>query len=306
MPGPVALTGATGFIGTALRRALVNAGHPVSALTRRPMPAEPGVTWIRGQLHQPDSLRELLNGVGAVIHCAGVVRGASRAGFDHTNVDGTAAVIAALCLQSSPPRLLFLSSLAARHPTLSWYAASKAAAESLIARDGNAIRWCILRPTAVYGPGDREMRPLFQWLLRGVLPTPQPAGARFSLLHIDDLVAAVLCWLDTPGAVNAVYELCDGTPGGYDAALLAAATEAQSGQRVRVLRLPARLLEILARLNLLLAAVVGHAPMLTPGKVRELTHADWRADPAPFMEATGWRPRIRFADALAARRLFFT
>lgn len=306
MPGTVALTGATGFIGSTLRRALVAAGHDVRALTRRDSPPEHGVTWIRGDLACPEILRQLVAGTTAVIHCAGAVRGAARADFDWVNVAGTAAVVTAARSQPAPPRFLLVSSLAARQPELSWYAASKAEAEALLAREGASLRWTVLRPTAVYGPGDREMRPLFQWLLRGVLPTPQPAGARFSLLHVDDLAAAVVQWLGAPHPGNGPFEICDGTPGGYDTQALAALAAAHLGRTVRIVRLPARLLGFLAGINLLLARLTRRAPMLTPGKVREITHGDWRADAGPFMHACGWAPRIRFQDALASHRLFFT
>lgn len=306
MPGTVALTGATGFIGSTLRRALVGAGYSVRALTRRHLPPEPGITWIPGDLADIDSLRELITGAGAVVHCAGVVRGASRAEFDRVNVAGTGNLLQVASARPGPPRLLFISSLAARHPDLSWYAASKAEAESLLARTDAALSWTIFRPTAVYGPGDREMRPLFQWLLRGWLPTPQPLHGRFSLLHVDDLSSAVLQWLEMPAPGNRVFELSDDEPGGYDARSLADIATARLGRPVRMLPLPAGLLKVLARVNLVSSRLLRRSPMLTPGKVRELLHDDWRADAGPFTQASGWHPRVRFGDALAMQRLFFT
>lgn len=302
----VALTGATGFIGSTLRRALVASGHSVRALTRRDCAPENGVTWIRGDLSDTTGLQQLVNGAEAVVHCAGTVRGASRADFHRVNVAGTAALLEVIHKQSATPRLLLISSLAARHPQLSWYAASKAESEALLTRENGALRWTIFRPTAVYGPGDREMRPLFEWLLRGWLPTPQPAGGRFTLLHVEDLAGAVVQWLDTPHPGNETYEICDGMPGGYDARTLATLTAERLGKTVRVVPLPGRLLAIIARINLLIARTFQYAPMLTPGKVRELTHADWRADSGPFMRASGWTPRILFQDALTSHRLFFT
>jgi nucleoside-diphosphate-sugar epimerase len=305
MPGTVALTGATGFIGTTLRRALADAGWHVRALTRTPRPSEPAVDWIHGDLASPAALARLVRDTGAVIHCAGTVRGASRVAFERVNVAGTAALLDAVRAMAPPPRFLFISSLAAREPGLSWYAASKAAAESLVHGLGTDVHWTILRPTVIYGPGDREMRPLFRWMLRGIVFTPQPPGGRFSLLHVDDLAAAIVRWLQRPAAAGLTCELGDGTDGGYDAAALAQTLRAR-GRTVRIVHVPGGLLRVLARANLAAARVVGRAPMLTPGKVRELLHPDWRADPGPFIAATGWSPRIRFLDALAAGTLFFT
>jgi nucleoside-diphosphate-sugar epimerase len=302
----VALTGATGFIGGALRQTLVQSGVHVRALTRRPQPLAENVTWIHGSLETPAALTSLLAGAHSIIHCAGAVRGKSLKEFNRVNVAGTQAIISACLAQNPPPRLLFISTLAARSPELSWYATSKAAAEDLIRAQGQRLRWTIFRPTAVYGPGDREMRPLFQWLLRGVLPTLQPPGGRFSLLHVDDLASAVMQWLRQPLEANAMFELCDGTENGYDAGALARLVETHQGRRVRVLNLPISLLRLAARANLCLARVTGRSPMLTPGKVRELIHPDWTADSGRFTRATGWSARVRFMDALAAGRLFFT
>ncbi len=306
MSGTVALTGATGFIGGTLCQALVRCGFQVRALARKPQPAVTNVTWIYGNLETPAALMSLLEGAQSIIHCAGAVRGRTLDEFNRVNLAGTRAIVTACLAQTPQPRLLFISTLAARLPELSWYAASKAAAELVIREQGRNLQWTIFRPTVVYGPGDREMRPLFQWLLRGILPTPRSPGSRFSLLHVDDLAGAVMQWLRQPPTLNATFELCDGTENGYDADTLARLVEAHQGRRVRVLCLPVVLLRLAAWANLCLARVTGRSPMLTPGKVRELIHPDWTADAGDFTRATGWSPRIRFVDALATGRLFFT
>ena len=125
MPESVAVTGATGFIGGALVRALIKEGWNVRALTRRPRPDDESMQWIEGDLDNPDALRNLVKDVSAVVHCAGQVRGKSLEDFVHTNVEGTANLVRASMQQNLPPRFLFISSLAARQPELSWYATSK-------------------------------------------------------------------------------------------------------------------------------------------------------------------------------------
>jgi nucleoside-diphosphate-sugar epimerase len=67
---------------------------------------------------------------------------------------------------------------------------------------------------------------------------------------------------------------------------------------VRQLRIPRGLLRIAAGVNLAGARVFGYRPMLTPGKVRELTHADWVCDDAPLRAATGWKPRVLLEDGM--------
>ena len=129
----VAVTGATGFIGRVLLQSLMKEGWKVKALTRLPPANEKTLRWIEGDLDDLDALRYLVKDTFAVIHCAGQVRGSSFQEFIHTNVIGTDNLVHASLEQKTPPRFLFISSLAARQPKLSWYAASKHMAEEVVA-----------------------------------------------------------------------------------------------------------------------------------------------------------------------------
>ncbi len=304
-PRIVALTGATGFIGGAIGRRLLEEGCAVRALCRpksaRGRSERPGLTWIPGSLEDGDSLARLVDGVDAVVHCAGAVRGARRRDFDRVNVDGLERIVRR-ARAAGVPRFLLVSSLAARAPWLSAYAASKRAGEALLAREAGAMRWTALRPPAVYGPGDRELRPLFAWIARGWLPVLNRADARFSLLYVDDLASAVVCWLRAGGGGGRVFELHDGRAEGYSWADVAGTAGRLLGRPVRRLALPASLLKGAAAVNLALALAAGRSPMLTPGKVRELRHPDWVCSNGPYHEATGWEPRVDLEAAL--RRTF--
>ena len=94
MINTIAITGATGFVGTALTRRLAATGRKIRALIRpastHKRPAGIDVGWIEGDLEDVASLCRLVHGADAVIHCAGTVRGATRAQFNRVNVDGTA------------------------------------------------------------------------------------------------------------------------------------------------------------------------------------------------------------------------
>lgn len=300
MPGPVALTGATGFIGKTLLDRLIGAGRQVRALTRRVRPPQTNIQWIQGDLEDTAALRELVRDAAAVIHCAGAVRGSSLAAFLRTNTQGTLHLVEAALKQAPPPRFLLISSLAAREPQLSWYATSKYRAELTLAERAGTMPWTVFRPTAVYGPGDRELSPLFRATHRGILPMVGRAMTRFGLLHVEDLSAAVLSWLAAEPAPRGVFELDDGTPGGYDRDQVARIAGEVWGRPVRPLTLPAVLVTLIAGFNLVLSRLCRYAPMLTPGKVRELTHPDWVCDNAPLRQALpDWQPRIRLRDALA-------
>ncbi|MDT8398552.1 MAG: NAD(P)-dependent oxidoreductase [Pseudomonadales bacterium] len=299
MEGTVAVTGATGFIGRALLQRLQENHWRVRALTRRPRLNTDAIHWVSGDLDDRAALRELLVGASAVVHCAGAVRGRSARQFNHTNVAGTENLVKACLEQDAAPRFLLMSSLAARQPELSWYANSKRMAEQVLADRAQSMPWAAFRPTAVYGPGDRELLPLFRFTRRGTLPLPGRINTRVGLLHVTDLVAAIGCWLAAPEPVSGIFELDDGRPGGYDRESLAAIAQAVWNRPVRVQALPARLILLAATVNLGLACVLRYAPMLTPGKVRELLHPDWVCDNTPLLAALpDWQPTLTPGETL--------
>ncbi|MCB1676122.1 MAG: NAD-dependent epimerase/dehydratase family protein [Halioglobus sp.] len=277
-------------------------GFEVRALARDPAKAidlsRAGMCVVAGDLDNPRALRQLTSDCAAVVHAAGAVRGSSRADFDRVNVAGTAALLAALERQPEPARLLLLSSLAAREPPLSWYAHSKCAAEQLLQRAPARLDWLILRPPAVYGPGDREMLPLLALMSRGIALVPGSATARLSLVHVSDLATAVIACLQSPFTRHRTLTVCDGKAQGYDWHELAAVAAATWSRPVRLWRLPAWLLDAAARINLRLANTTGKPPMLTPPKLRELRHADWTVDNQDITALTGWTPSVSLPQGL--------
>ena len=295
----VAVTGATGFIGQLLIHSLIRDGWKIRALTRTPRVSNESIEWITGDLDDQVALKSLVKGVSAVVHCAGVVRGSSFKEFTRTNVDGTNSLVRISLQQNPPPKFLFISSLAAREPDLSWYAKSKYLAEQIVADNSGIMPWTIFRPTAVYGPGDKELSPLLRITRYGILPMVGSKTARYSLIHVTDLVSAILCWLVTNERVQGVYELGDGMRGGYDCHSLASIAQDVWGRPVRCIFIPVTLVSLFAEINLWLAVLLRYAPMLTPGKVREIRHPNWVCDISPLvLVLPSWQPCVRLRDAL--------
>lgn len=278
------------------------------ALVRQPAAAGAldalGCETLPGDLGQPAALARLVEGADGVIHCAGVVRGGRYAHFHQGNVNGSRNLFEANAAMTHPARLVFFSSLAAREPGLSWYARSKFAAEQSLletAPAGVPFAWTILRPPAVYGPGDREMLPLFRLMARrGMAPLPGSPRARVSLLHIDDLVAATLAILDSDDATEQTLALHDGQAGGYSWRDIADTAGRTWGRPVTLRPIPPWLLNAVAGANLRLSRLTGRAPMLTPSKLRELRHPDWVCDNAAIRHACAWQPRVDLAAGLAS------
>lgn len=213
----VAVTGATGFIGKYIIDNLLARGFHVRALTRTARAhVNDNLTWVRGSLEDTHSLSELVAGASAVVHCAGQVRGHKEEIFTRCNVGGSLRLMQAAKESGFCQRFLFISSLAARHPELSWYANSKHVAEQRLTAMADEITLGVFRPTAVYGPGDKELKPLFDWMLRGLLPRLGTPETLLSFLHVTDFAQAVGQWLSAETVQTQTYELCDGVAGGYD------------------------------------------------------------------------------------------
>jgi nucleoside-diphosphate-sugar epimerase len=302
----LAVTGATGFIGRALCSHLIKEGFTVSALVRDTARAskllDAGVTLTSGSLDDADSLRSLVKNCDVVIHCAGAVRGKSQDDFNRTNVQGTTRLLEVVNKQAKIPKFLMISSLAAREPELSWYAQSKHLAEQRLHAQPSTLDWAILRPPPVYGPGDKEMLPVFKAMVRGIAPVPGETSARTSLVHVEDVVSAITALLRLAQFERATYTLDDGKVNGYDWTEMADEVAAVWLCKVRLVRIPAAVLNTFANINLTASKLLGYAPMLTPAKLRELRHPDWVANNTEITTATGWQPHISFRTGLEKLR----
>ena len=298
----VAVTGATGFVGRHLIAALAGeAGVSVRALARRPAPdiEAAGATLVRGGLEDAGALSALTDGAGAVVHCAGVVAAPRASDFHAANAEGTAAVLRAA---DPAARLVHVSSLAAREPGLSAYAASKRRSEELVAASGRSDA-VVVRPPAVYGPGDRATLPIFRQLGRGLLVAPAARAARFSLIFVADL-ATLLARLALGSArPGRPIEPDDGRPGGYGWGDLAGIAGSTSGRPIRTLYVPARLLWPAAWAAEAWGRAARRAPPLSRDKLRELGHGDWVCGPLPA--GLDWRPSTDFAKGYVATAAWY-
>nr|WP_315459042.1 NAD(P)-dependent oxidoreductase [uncultured Sphingorhabdus sp.] len=281
----VALTGATGFVGRITLDRLLQAGWDVRALTRRDQPAKKGVHWVRGSLDDRESLARLCAGADAVLHVAGVVNAPNAAGFETGNVTGTANMLSA-ATEARVKRFVHVSSLAACHPALSMYGASKAKAEQLVT--ASELDWTIIRPPGVYGPGDTEMFDMFRIAARGWALLP-PRG-RVSIIHVDDLARLLVQLLPTGADVTGrIFEADDGRADGWTHEEFARAIGAAVGRRVNVVHAPAFLMNIAGHADRFFR---GGKAKLTPDRARYLVHPDWTIDRGAFPPVERWRPEM--------------
>jgi uncharacterized protein YbjT (DUF2867 family) len=288
----LAMTGATGFVGGATMRDAVAAGWRVRALTRRPQPERDGVTWIAGALDDAESLAEMAAGADVVMHIAGVVNVPTRAAFEAGNATATADVVDA-ARNAGVARFIHVSSLAAREPALSNYGWSKERAEAVVR--ASRLDWTIVRPPAVFGPGDTEMLDLFRMAQRGIALVP---AGRLSAIYVDELARLLVALAADRGAsIGQIYEPDDGKPAGWSYRGFArAVAQAVGRQRLSTLATPAPLLKAAGQLDKL---VRRSRAKLTPDRARYIAHPDWVATEGAGPPADLWHPERDTDDALA-------
>ncbi|MCR9181166.1 MAG: NAD(P)H-binding protein [Erythrobacteraceae bacterium] len=290
----LAITGATGFVGSAVLDAALAAGHDVRALARRDQAPRDGVEWMRGDLADGLALKALCAGADAVVHIAGLTNTPDPAQFEGANVTGTARVVEAM-RSGGARRLVFVSSLSAREPKLSAYGASKARAETVVEASG--LDWTMVRPPAVYGPRDVDMLDLFRAAKWGVVPLP-PGGAT-SIIHAADLADLLVAMTSNAAPMRKqIYEPDDGREGGWGHKELAQAIGRAVGRRgVFAPHLPRAVLDAAAGADRLLR---GNEAKLTADRVGYMCHPNWVSRFDRKVPPGIWQPVIAGEDGLKA------
>lgn len=280
--GVVAVTGATGFLGRHLVRALAHDGWRPRVLVRRdpvhPFWRDLEVEVVTGDLRTSGALNRLADGAEVFIHVAGLIKAASLDGFNRVNQDGAHA--AAVAAKAAGARFILVSSLAAREPSLSNYAASKRAGEEAVrAVDPSAL---IFRPPAIYGPGDTETLGLFQLAARSpVLPVLSPAS-RIAMIHVHDAAAKLVAFCRAP--VLGLVETSDVRRDGYTWTEIMQGAARVMGAKPRLIRLPDPGILTAGALVDAWSFLTKTPSVFGLGKARELLHADWTPSSAPMAE----------------------
>jgi nucleoside-diphosphate-sugar epimerase len=296
-----AVTGATGFLGRRLVRALSQDGWRVRVLARRdtidPLWRDAHPEVVVGDLGDTAALARLAAGADVLIHAAGLVKAPNRAAFDAVNAEGAHRV--ALAARDVPHTLL-VSSLTAREPGLSHYAASKRAGEEAM-RTVLGPRLTVTRPCAIYGPGDRELLPVFRAADASPVLPVLSESARVAMIHVEDAARQTAALAAAPSGAGRVVALSDARPDGYTWRELMTEAARACGVRPRLVPAPHVIVRVIGITNDF-TALLGGAPMLTSAKARELLHPNWAV--APEERAEGIAPAhydlsTGFADTVA-------
>jgi nucleoside-diphosphate-sugar epimerase len=229
MPRRVLITGASGFIGKSLTKALAKEGWQVRAAARDPaaIPAFTGVERVAmPDLAQPADWSGLLDGISHVVHLAGIAHGpGSLEAALYSRINGEAVGELGVQTRGKVERLVFISSVraqvgvAAEHiitekdqalPTDD-YGRAKLRGETLLAESG--VPFTVLRPAVVYGKGVKGNIAALATLAKTPMPLPfARLTNRRSLLALENLASAVSLALSAAAAENETYLVADAEP----------------------------------------------------------------------------------------------
>lgn len=316
------VTGATGFIGPRLVAQLQQAGHEAVCLVRSSSKTaaleELGVELVLGDVTQPDTLPAALEGVDAVYHLAGLTHAPKLEQYLAVNEAGTAHLAQASAAQVKPPVLLVVSSLAAAGPSpvgmphteatpaapVSNYGTSKLAGEQAARVCADHVPTTILRPPVVFGPGDRDGLKLFKAIKSiRIHLVPNMSGLPLSLIHADDLAAAMIKAANQ-GERLVADASSDAGQGIYYAADPAASSYAEVGRmaaeamgvKAWIFRRRKYPFLIPALLGDLKAQLTGKASVFGMDKLREASASGWVCDPSKAMSQLDFAPAASLVE----------
>ena len=307
----VFVTGATGFIGERLCLALAESGVRVRALARSVGKAqrlvEAGVELVMGDVMVPTTYAQAVEDVDVVFHLAGVLKAPWRRSFTEVNAEGPRRVAETCAAVAQPPALVVVSSLAAGGPSpagiardesmplepVSKYGRVKLAGERAAAALAHQLSIAVLRPPMVFGPGDQSTLGLFRMADLGFVLLPTRRPSRLSLVHVDDVVSALMAIgararRREAGGVDAYYIGADERPTFEELARRIAT--ACGRPQARVIRLPRALTYLAALVAHGIGRLLDHTAILNLDKYREAVAGDWTCDPRRLHSELGWRP----------------
>jgi nucleoside-diphosphate-sugar epimerase len=307
------VTGATGFIGSHLVEALLQKGVQVQCLVRQTS----DLTWLKnlpievvhGDCNDRASLGEAVKGIDQVFHLAGVTKAIEDKTYFEVNALGTENLIHA-CLENNPrlQKFIYLSSQAAAGPCqdggtkkesdlcepVSAYGHSKRIGEEFVLAHTHEIPLFILRPSAVYGPRDRDIYAFFKLLSKRINPCLSGQDQHISLCYVRDIIQAILLAAEAQESSGEIFFLSDGHD--YRLEEIGNAFAQAMGITPVCIRIPEWMFFGIASFSECLSKLSGKPPLFNKGKVEEMMQKNWVCDITKAKTLLGFNPQFKLSQ----------
>jgi len=312
----VLVTGANGFVGARLCEILSERGYAIRALIRETsnLFRLNGVATdlVYGELNDYASLLAAVDGVQLVIHTAGKIKAPNLAAYMEANRQGTKNLLRAI-REAAPnlERFVYVSSLAAGGPGLNKkpvvesdpprpvtpYGASKLAGEKETLACAAIMPVTIIRPPAVYGPGDTQVLGFFRTVCRHIKPYFGTPHAQIRLVYVDDLVEGLLLAAEKKAALGEVFYIADEK--NYTWLELETIIAREANVWAVPVRIPAWFVRSVAAVSELAFKPTGKTPAMNRHKAEDFLQANWSCSVAKAQRMLGYRCRFPFEKGAA-------
>lgn len=281
----ILVLGGTGFVGHHLCRELVRLEHHVTVPTRdvsraRDAQSPPSLELVQADVHDPAALARLVPGHDAVVNLVAILHG-SPAEFERDHVELVKKIVRA-CQDAGVQRLVHVSALGAAPDAPSMYQRSKARGEAAL--QASPLDWTVLRPSVIFGEGDRFLT-LFA-RLQSVLPVMPLAGADtvFQPVWVGDVASAIVQCRQRDDTARRTFELCG--PDRFTLRQLVKLAGRVSGHPRPVLGLPGPL----AQLQALLMELAPGQTLMSRDNLDSMKVDNVASGSLPGLEALGITP----------------
>ncbi len=303
----ILVTGATGFVGANLVTALLGQGHQVFCLARSEKKAEhlraAGGEIVVDDLLSPVLIGKYIRQCDVVFHVAGVIKGVSRDDYFRGNYLATRNLVEIIAQHGpSHQKLIYISSQAAAGPSIrsdfselnpdafpvSAYGESKLAAEKEILSISKRRAVVIVRPSIVYGPGDRALLPLFKAARRGLIPRPGWRDMPVNFIFVQDLIRALLLVAEKSEANTKIFFINDGQD--YSWRIWNKTLADCLNKKAISIPIAKVILYAGCQLGGIFAQFTGSTSFLNPDKWHEVKQAGWLCSNAKIVKELGFSP----------------
>jgi nucleoside-diphosphate-sugar epimerase len=307
----ILITGANGFVGSRLCRKLLCENYHVIAGVRDgcdgALIEDLDLEYRFGDVTSPQTLTEMVHDVDYIIHNAGLVKANTADRFFEVNHRGTENILQAAEKNKRLKKFVYISTMAAVGPSrpgrplnekstphpVTTYGRSKLAGEEEVRRYADRVNSVIIRPPAIYGPGDKEMFSFFNMLNNRIKPYLGNPKRKFQLVHVDDLAQGVSKALSADTKAGSIYFIAES--GSYSYYRLVKYLRQAVGRAAIPIYVPGWALKIIALISERAVKKSGKSPMFTVEKADELL-ANWEVSVTKAEAELGFKSEISFPE----------